>query len=136
MIELLIGELMLRTYPVVNCRLGELSRVDESAAGFDKAISRLEDLAKQLPEGRRVIALRKAIECRQLVTDLKEIPEAVLPDATPVVDKCVQELTQEIDNVIASIQTPSSPPKESGIPPLAYVGGVAAAVGIAIFLLA
>lgn len=124
---------MLRRYPVVNVGLGEASRIEDSIAIFGRTISSLEELAKQLPEGSRVVALRKAVECREFAEEMRGIPEATLPEAEPVVNKCIQELKQVIDKEISG--QVASPAKEStGIPTLAYVGAGVVAIGITAFL--
>jgi hypothetical protein len=120
------GELVFRVYPVMN--LGTTT-IEESMTAYEKTITRLETLAKQLPEGPRVAALKKVEECWELVRGMKEIPEAVLPDAEKTVDQCIEEVKKAIDIGIAAQQQTSAEPK--GVPTLAYIGGGAVIAGIA-----
>ncbi len=127
---------MIRTYPVMNLGQGGPSKVDESIAAFGKTISRLEDLARQLPGSPRLVIFRKALECRDAAEEMRGIPEDVLSRAEPDVNACIQDLKKQIDDEIASLQTPVSKTAvtPSGTPAWPFVAGGAVAIGIAIFL--
>lgn len=130
---------MIRRYPVINLGQGP-SRAEQLIADYNRAIARLEDLAKQLPEGPKMVVLRKTLECKENNEDIRDIPEAYFSSAITIMDKCIADAKNMIDSEIAKLQTPGAPPStlapvSSGSSNLLYAAGAAAAIGAGVLLL-
>ena len=130
---------MIRRYPVVNLGQGT-SRAEQVISDYNKTIARLEDLAKQLPEGPKMVVLRKLLECKENNEDIREIPESFISNAVTIMDKCIADTKEMIDSEIAKLQasgasSPALVATPSGSSNLLYAAGAAAAIGAGVLLL-